>query len=442
MYMALRGCAAGIEERLIMFHGKKEEDTVASREKRNQFIREQVRPQKKRHVVLWLKRLTVLVASACIFGAIAGGVIIFVENHFSKPEEEVELGRLASSLPETPALSEEPEPTATNGTVEGKEITLSRIDKISQRLAAVGAKLDVSLVGVKAKSGANDWLEGKANSQTVEYGLLVQETTNFYYILTTCNAVQGQGTVTVQLLDDTTVDGAVLGCDTRLNMAIVRMKKSQIEESILAQMAVAQLGNGIGMLEGTNVIAVGCPNGVLRSVVAGRITNDSVRASVTDGEVQLYCTDIPYAEHSNGVVVNIRGTVVGILTTDFTEKTGEMGLSFIKLSGVVPVMELLQKKKSAPHLGIEGTSLSVTVAKAHHLDVGAYVTEVHAGSPAYEGGMRVADVITKVDNTAISSMVDLYQELLKKKSGDTVVYSVSRRSGKKKIRKELKIKLG
>lgn len=56
--------------------------------------------------------------------------------------------------------------------------------------------------------------------------------------------------------------------------------------------------------------------------------------------------------------------------------------------------------------------------------------------------MRVADVITKVDNTAISSMVDLYQELLKKKSGDTVVYSVSRRSGKKKIRKELRIKLG
>lgn len=129
MYMALRGCAAGIEERLIMFHGKKEEDTVASREKRNQFIREQVRPQKKRQVVLWLKRLTVLVASACIFGAIAGGVIIFVENHFSKPEEEVELGRLASSLPESPALSEEPEPTATNGTVEGKEITLAGLIK-------------------------------------------------------------------------------------------------------------------------------------------------------------------------------------------------------------------------------------------------------------------------------------------------------------------------
>lgn len=105
-------------------------------------------------------------------------------------------------------------------------------------------------------------------------------------------------------------------------------------------------------------------------------------------------------------------------------------------------MELLQRKKNAPNLGIEGISLSISAAKAHDLDVGAYVTEVYAGSPAYEGGMRVADVITKVDDTAISSMIDLYQELLKKKSGDTVIYTVSRKSGKQKIRKELKIKLG
>ena len=54
----------------------------------------------------------------------------------------------------------------------------------------------------------------------------------------------------------------------------------------------------------------------------------------------------------------------------------------------------------------------------------------------------MADVITKVDDTAISSMIDLYQELLKKKSGDTVIYTVSRKSGKQKIKKELKIKLG
>lgn len=425
-----------------MFHGKKEEDTAVLREKRNQFIREQVRPQKRRQIILWLKRLLLLVSSACIFGAVAGGMIVFVENHFSEPEEEAEIGKLVSNLPEVPALSEEPEPTATSVVVEGKEITLSRVDKISQRLAAVGSRLDASLVGVKAKSKAKDWLEGKVNSQAVEYGLLVQETTNFYYILTTCNVVQGQGVVTVQLMDDTTVEGTVLGSDIQLNMAIVRLKKSQIEQSLLAQMAVAQFGNGMGMLEGTNVIAVGCPNGVLRSVVTGQITNDSVRASVTDGEVQLYCTDIPYAEHSNGVVLNTRGRVIGILTTDFTEKTGEVGLSFVRLSGVVPVMELLQKKKNAPHLGIEGTSLSVTVAKAHQLDVGAYITEVHAGSPAYEGGMRVADVITKVDDTAISSMIDLYQELLKKKSGDTVIYTVSRKSGKQKIKKELKIKLG
>lgn len=425
-----------------MFHGEKENDLAASREERNRFIREQVRPQKRRQIIMWAKRFFVLIVAACIFGAIAGSMIVYIENRFSKPEEEAGLGNLSSSLPSPPLLSEEPEPTATSAAVEGKEIALSKVDKISQRLAAVGNKLNPSLVGVKAKSRAKDWMAGRGNSQTLEYGLIVQETSTVYYILTTHNVVQGQSAVQIQLLDDTTADGTVLGSDDQLNMAMVRVKKSDIEQSLLAQMTVAQLGNGLGMIDGTNIIAVGCPNGVLRSVVTGQIINDSVRASITDGEVQLYCTNIPYAESGNGVVLDTRGRVIGILTTAFPEKTGVMGLSFVRLSGVVPVMELLQRKKNAPNLGIEGISLSISAAKAHDLDVGAYVTEVYAGSPAYEGGMRVADVITKVDDTAISSMIDLYQELLKKKSGDTVIYTVSRKSGKQKIRKELKIKLG
>lgn len=425
-----------------MFHRKKDEDTVTSREERNRFIREQVRPQKRKQIALYVRRFIILVAAACIFGVIAGGVMVLMEKYFLESDEESQIAALTSSIPEQPKTTDKPEPTTAKTVVEGKEITLDRVDKISKRLASVGSKLDGSLVGVKAKTGEEDWLEDKKNSQMVEYGILVQETGRFFYILTTYNIVQDQSTVTIELLDDTTVDGVVLGNDGQLNMAMIRVEKSDIEKSILAQMSVAQLGNGFGMLDGTSVIAVGCPNGVLRSVVTGQITNDSVRASIMDGEVQLFCTDIPFAEHSNGVVLDIRGKVVGILTTGFTEVTGKMGLSFVKLSNVVSVIELLQRKKSAPKLGIMGTSLSVTAAKAHQLDVGAYVTEIHAGSPAYEGGMRVADVITKVNDTAVSSMIDLYQELLKNSSGDRVTCTVSRKSGKRKIKKELKIELG
>ena len=151
---------------------------------------------------------------------------------------------------------------------------------------------------------------------------------------------------------------------------------------------------------------------------------------------------MPYTEQANGVVIDIKGSVVGIITTNFTEKMGTTGLSFIKMSGVTAALELLQAGKSAPYLGIEGISLSVTAARAHQLEVGAYVTEVYAGSPAYEGGMRVADVITKVDDSVISGMADIYRELLKKRAGDTVTYMVTRKSGKRQLEKQLKIKLG
>lgn len=419
-----------------MFHRKKEEDTEFSEEKRNQFIREQIRPQRKRQIILWIKRFVILLAAACIFGGVAGGLIVYIQNHFSKPrEDKVKISTYSSSLPETSGLPEKAE-------TQGNEMNLNKANRFTQRLAAVGSKLDASLVGVKSKSSARGWLIGEGSSQTVEYGLLVQESETAYDILTTQDVVQGQTSVIVQLMDDTTVEGTILGSDIQLNIAMICIQKSDIEEDLVSQMKVAKLGKGLEMTKGTNVIAVGCPNGVPGSVAIGRIINDMVDGSITDGEVQLYCTDIPFVENGNGVVLDTGGNVIGILTTGFIEETGTMGLSFIKLSEIMPVLELLQQKKNAPYLGIEGTSLDITRAKAHKLEVGAYVTEVYSGSPAYESGMRVADVIVKVDDNAVSGMTDIYQELLEKKTGDTVVYTVSRTTGNQQIRKKIKVKLG
>lgn len=409
---------------------KKKKDTAGHDEERYQFIKEQVRPQQRKYLIKWFKRLGFLLFAAVLFGIIAGSVIVYIQNYLLRPKEVVKISTYTDVPEETPG--------EIGKTAIDNNTSLAKLNKITQRLAAVGEKLDTSLVGIKQRSSAQNLLVG-VNSQTTAYGLLIQQTESYIYILTTNQVVEGQSTVVVQMSDNTVVEGTLLGSDTQLNLAIIRVQKSDMEAQLLSKMKVARLGSGRGLVNGTNVIAVGAPNGVLRSVVLGRITNTSINASITDGEIQLYCTDMPYTDKGNGVVLDTKGRVIGVLTTDFTEQTGLSGLSFIRISDVLNVIELLKRKQSAPYLGIEGKSLSSTVAEAHKLEKGAYVTEVYSGSPAYDGGMRVADVITRIDGDKVSTMSDIYRALLEHRPGDMVTYTISRKSGKEQFTKQLKI---
>lgn len=418
-----------------MWSKEKDKDTIHHDEERYQFIKEQVQPQRRLQIQKWAKYFGALLASALLFGLVAGGVIVLFQNHFVKPKEQI------ASMP---AYSAEPEETAeapADSFGKQEEISFAKANNFTKRLAAVGAKAKVSLVGISKESGVKNWSEGQKSGQTMGYGVIIEETKTFYYILTDRNIVKGHVAVTVYLMDDTTVKGTVLGSDTHLDLAVLRISRMEIKTKVSGQMKAVKIGEKSELSNGLNVIAVGCPNGVLNSVVTGRITNDSVYAGITDGEIQLYCTDIPYSQEGSGIVLNTAGKIVGVIATVFTEKTGTAGMAFIGVTDMMNVFELLKQKKRAPYLGIEGSSLGTDAAKIRQLNPGAYVTEVYYGSPAYRSGMRVADVITKVDNRQISGMQEFYQMLLKHVKGDVITCTVSRKAWGEQIEKKLKIKL-
>lgn len=66
--------------------------------------------------------------------------------------------------------------------------------------------------------------------------------------------------------------------------------------------------------------------------MTGHVSNNSLYGTITDGEVKLFSTDIPYSEDGNGVVLDISGNVVGMITTKFTIETGTSGMGFIDMS--------------------------------------------------------------------------------------------------------------
>jgi len=426
-----------------MWNKRKGMDTDFHEEKRYQFIREQVRPQKKVQAFLLLKRLGILVVTAFIFGGIAGGCFVFVQNHFRDESEEVVQINTYTSAP-TPAPTETSDPTLTGKDKRSgkKELTLSDINQLSKKLSSVGTNMDSAIVGVMKKEDTANWLEQHDSVHSVVYGMIFGESGKYYDILTTCETIQKQPSVYIQLMDDTMVEGEVLGSDAQLNLAVVRIKKGDIGASLLEKMTVAKLGTGFALSNGTNLVAVGCPDGILHSVFSGRVTNNSIYVPITDGEIQVYCTDIPYSEDGNGFVLDVEGQVIGIITTAFKEETGTTGMAFIKLSHITALLGILQNEETIPYIGIEGRSLDESVAKAHNLEAGAYLTEVYSGAPAYEAGLRVADVITQINGQKITGMADIYNDLLNHKSNDKVIYTVHRKSGNGRVTKQIRVTLG
>lgn len=418
---------------------RKNKKQTSHEEERYQFIREQVRPQKKKQVREKLCKAGMIVAAACLFGVVAGGIMLYMQEHFGKDEEAIEV----ASYSQAPKATKKPsQDTKTENRSQRTGLSLEEQNRITERLAGIGDQANYSIVGVKSKGNAKNWYaDDKNNSRLIAYGLVVQESARKYYIVTTCEILEDQSKVEVQLLDGNYVEGTVLGKDEQMDVAVISINKSDIRTSIQREMIVAQLSNGTGLVDGTNVIAVGCPDGVLNSVVLGKITNSQITASITDGEVELFCTDMSYSDMSNGVVLDTDGQVVGIITTEFADITGDTGLAFVDISSISQLLERLQNKQTVPYMGLEGKTLQASVAKEHSLPQGAYITAVYSDAPAFKGGLRVADVITRVNGEEIASMQELYQMLFTHKPKDVVTLTIYRKTGKNKVIKNIKVKL-
>lgn len=440
-----------------MFSRKKQESNDTHQKKKYQFIREQVRPQRKKQILGLVRWLGIAVVFACVFGGVAGAIILHMQKQYTESESDVTPintysmppAQTASPSDENSAKEEDKSDTQNSDSNQSEKkdsksgITLNKFNRLSERIAEIGTKAGSAIVGVKRKSSDQNWFISNQNKEeSVAFGLIVQETQKKFFIITTCDILNGQSAVEIQLVNDVLIEGEILGCDAQMNLAAVSIEKKDIDQSVLQNMSVAVIGNGYNLKKGTNVIAIGCPDGVLGSVVTGSITNNNISAPITDGEVELFNTDMLYSNASNGVILDLDSKVVGFITTEFVEITGMTGLSFVNISSVSDLLERLQNKKGIPYMGCEGQSISETIAKSHSLEAGAYITDVYADSPAYNSGMRVADIITKMDGESITSMSDIYQILIRHKKGDTLKYTVSRKSGKKQVSKELTIKLG
>jgi serine protease Do len=223
-------------------------------------------------------------------------------------------------------------------------------------------------------------------------------------------------------LDEKPIDGTVVGRDTELDIALIKVKTDRTLTPVV-------LGDSDALEVGEYVIAVGNPFGQGHSVTHGIISAKGRLAP--DFPLTSYLqTDAPINPgNSGGPLVNLKGEVIGI-NNAIDQRAQGIGFA-IPINVVKKILPQLKTKGmvSRGYIGVLVNELSPDVAQQLGVpkdQKNPFVTHVFPGDPADKAGLKPYDIILEFNNKTIHFSAELIAAVTSVKVGDTVPIKVSR----------------
>ena len=225
-------------------------------------------------------------------------------------------------------------------------------------------------------------------------------------IMTNAHVVRGADEVSVTLEDGTEHIATDIKSDDFADVAVLRIKVDR-------PLPALKLGDDSKMEIGDWVLAFGSPFGLDRTVTQGIISAKSRGLKNLTSRQEFLQTDAAINPgNSGGPLVNLAGEVIGINTAIETRSGGYDGVGFavpVSLAKWVGDQLASDGKVRRAYLGVKPDDVDSDIAKALDLPTskGVIVSEVTKGSPAEQAGVKVQDVILKLNNRAVSNRQQL-----------------------------------
>src|SRR6266705_2238884 len=242
------------------------------------------------------------------------------------------------------------------------------------------------------------------------------------YIVTNRHVVEKADRIRVKLDDDppgVLHDAKVIGTDTETDLAVIKIDVNR-------SLPTAKLGNSDGMQVGDWVLAVGSPFGLQATVTAG-IVSAKGRNIVPGRQFQSFIqTDAAINPgNSGGPLVNMDGEVIGINTAILTDTNAYAGVGFaLPSKTVADVYNQLTDSENLVKIGPIGIEFNAqenpAIARVYGVQSGITISNVVAGSPADQAGLKVGDTIISVDGRPVKNGDDLVGDIAGRKPGAKV----------------------
>jgi serine protease Do len=242
-------------------------------------------------------------------------------------------------------------------------------------------------------------------------------------VLTNAHVVDGAQQVTVKLSDHREFKAKVLGADRSSDIAVLKIDAHDLP--------TVQLGNSDQLGVGDYVLAIGEPFGLEETATAG-IVSAKGRSLPGDGYVPFIQTDAAVNPgNSGGPLFDANGAVVGINAQIYSNSGGYEGVSFaIPINLAVQVEDQIVKTGKVAHarLGVQVQTLDQSLADSFNIKVpnGALVAKVEPDSAAERAGIKVGDVILKVNDVTIVDAGQLSARIGSEMPGDKASLSIWR----------------
>ena len=385
-----------------------------------------------------------LVASAAVFGLVAGGVMVGVNN-------------VASSY------------VGTNTKAKADDITIGSQDNAKSESTAAPAtnlsSMDVSTIVDKAMPSVVS-IYGKEEvtqnsffgpqsyeAQSSGSGIIVGKTDSELLIVTNNHVIADTTSLEVEFSDGKKASASVKGGDSDNDVAVVAVKLSDMGEDTLSRISIANIGDSDNVKVGQGVVAIGNALGYGQSVTVGYISalNREVKTEGGTSRNLLQTDAAINPGNSGGALLNMQGQVIGINSAKYSDTAVEgMGYA-IPISTVKDLIKELSSKETRTvvaqenqgYLGIQGKDIDEEMAKAYDMPQGIYVYKVVEGGAAASSDLKAKDIITKFDGQSVRSMEELKNMLTYYESGRKVDLTVQRLDDSGKyVEKTVSITLG
>ena len=266
------------------------------------------------------------------------------------------------------------------------------------------------------------------------------------YILTNVHVISGATKIYVSLYDGSQYEATVVGTDIDSDLAVIKFDPPQG-----ITLKTISFGDSTSLLVGQKVIAIGNPFGMERTMTTGIVSGLGRPIQNSNNRIirNMIQTDAAINPgNSGGPLLDTNGRMVGINTMIMSSSGSSSGVGFAVPSEIaVRVVNDLLKYGKVQRGVIDATIVQLTnrIAQYAGLDIatGVLVSEVKRGgnaeSAGLKGGTEAAyygsrrdiiyiggDVITQIDNIAVTSLADYYSALESKRAGDVVTVVVRR----------------
>lgn len=271
-------------------------------------------------------------------------------------------------------------------------------------------------------------------------------------ILTNYHVVEGAYKVYITFSDKSQLEGEVIGTDPQNDLSIISFDPGERD------LTTIPLGQSEDLRVGQKVLALGNPFALELTMTTGIVSGlnrplQNESGYIIKDMIQTNASINP--GNSGGPLLNMKGELIGINTMIYSPSGGSVGIGFaVPVDTAVRVLpDLLESGKvNRGWINIEAVQLYPTLIRYAGLDVseGLLVSRIRSGGAAEEAGIIPGtrqnavrttngiiylggDIITGLDTSPITSLMDLYNFLEDKKPGDIVTVQVMRNGKLKEL---------